>query len=169
MDSTIRFHRFWVVKRFPGCWHRAEQWQVSEEVIEQDRHQVEPSASWSSAQWSWSLSVSCFPQKAHAATHTESEQGVWTGGEVVWINCNAARTKPRAGVNVRMEVVSGVTDGYCDRVQVLMEITTGGPTVVQVIEDTSISQLTLASLRLSCTETQLKCHWGKWTSPQGTS
>ena len=126
---------------------------------------VEPSAS-----WSWSLSVSCFPQKAHAETHTESEQGVWsTGGEVVWINCNAARTKPRAGVNVRMEVVSGVTDGYCDRVQVLMEITTGGPTVAQVIEDTSISQLTLASLRLSCTETQLKCHWGKWTSPQGTS
>ena len=40
-----------------------------------------------------------------------------------------------------MEVVSRVTDGYCDRVQVLMEITTGGPTVAQVIEDTSISQL----------------------------
>ena len=127
---------------------------------------VEPSAS-----WSWSLSVSCFHQKAHAATHTESEQGVWsTGGGVVWIDCNAAPVfEPRAGVNVRMEVVSGVTDGYCDRVQVLMEITTGGPTVVQVIQDTSISQLTLASLRLSCTETQLKCHWGKWTSPQGTS
>ena len=52
-----------------------------------------------------------------------------------------------------MEVVSRVTDGYCDRVQVLMEITTGGPTVAT--EDTSISQLTLESLKLHRNSTQM--------------
>ena len=34
MGSFIKGFRLWGVKRFPGCWHRAEQWQVSEKVIE---------------------------------------------------------------------------------------------------------------------------------------
>ena len=70
---------------------------------------------------------SVFPRKPHAATHTESKQGVWTGGEVVLINCNGLRGQNRVfGVNVRMGEVSRLTDRYCDRAQVLMEITTGG-------------------------------------------
>ena len=40
-------------------------------------------------------------------------------------------------VNVRMEVVSELTGRYCERVQGLMEITTGDK-LTQVIEDTSI-------------------------------
>ena len=44
--------------------------------------------------------------------------------------------EPR-GVNVRMEVARKVTGRYCDRVQGLMEITTGEK-LTQVIEDTSI-------------------------------
>ena len=44
--------------------------------------------------------------------------------------------EPRS-VNVRMEVVSELTGRYCERVQGLMEITTGDK-LTQVIEDTSI-------------------------------
>ena len=43
------------------------------------------------------------------------------------MHCNGLRGQNRVfGVNVRMGVVSRLTDRYCDRAQVLMEITTGG-------------------------------------------
>ena len=94
----------------------------------------------------WSLvsspTASCFPQKAHAGTHSESKQGVWTGGAcgaVLYgldqLQCRSGQNKvfEARGVNVRMEV----TGRYCDRVQGLMEITTGDK-LTQVIQDTSI-------------------------------
>ena len=100
------------------------------------------------------LDGSVFPRKL-TLWPTESKQGVWTGG---FINCNALQNRvfeARAGVNVRMGVVSRLTDRYCERAQVLMENSTGGQLSFRTLP------LAVSSLRLSWTETLLKCHCAK--------